>query len=157
MTDDTTATQEPGEGTTEQPDTTTDDHSDDPTKKARGEAANYRRRLRDAEGERDTIAAERDSLRDRVQARQRGDVEAIASQRLRDATDLWTATDLVGCLGDDGEIDPAKVTEVVEALVQQKPHYAVIRPGFDLGVRGSTEPAAKDWGDVLRGGTRYGS
>lgn len=134
---------------------TTDDTptSDDPTRKARGEAAAYRRRLRDAEGERDTIAAERDQLRTQLDDRTRADVEILAAERLRDGSDLWTATTLADLLDDQGEVDPALVTQAVDELAKSKPHYVRSAPSFDLGHRGESVKGEATFADVLRGRT----
>ncbi len=147
-----TGTDPTGEQTT---DVNADDHDVDPgraareeqphdpaeaVRKARSDAASYRRRLREVEAERDALAGERDTLRGQVAARQRADVENLATQlpqALKDGTDLWTVTDLDALLGDDGDIDEAKVTEAVKALTTAKPHWAKSPGSFDLGLRGS--------------------
>jgi len=126
--------------------------TDDPTRKARSEAAAYRRRLRDTEGERDTLAAERDQLRARLDDRQRADVEALAGQRLRDGSDLWNATTLADLLTEEGEVDPALVTQAVDQLAGAKPHYVRSAPSFDLGHRGESVKGEATFADVLRGG-----
>lgn len=146
--DDATDVDQPG--TAETP---AEPETDDPTRKARSEAAAYRRRLRDTEGERDTLAAERDQLRARLDDRQRADVETLAGQRLRDGSDLWTATTLTDLLDEEGEVDPALVAQAVDQLAAAKPHYAKPGPGasFDLGAR-PVAPTEHSFADVLRGG-----
>ncbi|MDQ3104104.1 MAG: hypothetical protein M3Q87_02575, partial [Actinomycetota bacterium] len=97
------------------------------------------------------ITADRDRLRGLLDDRQRSDVEALAAQRLRDGTDLWTTVDLADVLDDNGEVDSAKVTEAVEQLAAAKPHYAAPRPSFDLGNRGGPVDKGDTFADVLRG------
>jgi hypothetical protein len=146
---------------TDQPTDSTDDNEPTDTepadpasevKKARSDAAAYRRRLREAEAERDALAADRDRLREREQARQRGDVEALAARQLRDGSDLWTAVDLDACLNDQGEVDEEKITAVATELAGAKPHWAAVRTTrFDLGQQGEPLPRQAGWEDVLRG------
>ncbi len=124
----------------------------EPTRKARSEAAGYRRRLRDTEAERDTLAAERDQLRTQLDDRTRADVEALAGQRLLDGSDLWTATTLADLLDDQGDVDPALVTQAVDQLAKSKPHYVRSAPSFDLGHRGESVKGEATFADVLRGG-----
>jgi len=84
-------------------------------------------------------------------------VEALAGQRLRDGSDLWTATTLVDLLDDEGEVDAGKVSEAIDQLAAAKPHYVKSGPGasFDLGAR-PVAPAEHSFADVLRGGRRGG-
>jgi hypothetical protein len=65
------------------------------------EAANYRRRLRQTE-------AERDALRTQLDAVQRAEVERRAVESFQDPTDLWSVTTVDQLRGDDGLIDVAK-------------------------------------------------
>lgn len=97
---------EDGSGVDEDQD---DDAGDGPGR----EAAKYRRRLRDAE-------AQRDQLAERVESLQRAEVERLATDdKLRPAA-LWASgIELDALLGDDGTVDPGKVTEAIEAARQQ--------------------------------------
>jgi hypothetical protein len=131
---------------------TEDNGTDEATHKARTDAAGYRRRLRDTEAERDSIAAERDALVEKLTARQRTDVEVLAAQRLTDGSDLWQAVELVDVLNEAGDIDEAKVTADVADLLTRKPHYGIPRVDNGLGYR-SMPPRSSGWEDVLRGGT----
>lgn len=80
------------------------------------EAASYRRRLRETE-------AERDTLRDRLAAVQRAEVEHIAAKDLAKPAGLWAAgVNLSDLLDDTGNVDPAKVRE------------ATVRAAEDLGL-----------------------
>lgn len=121
-------------------------------RKARGDAAGYRRRLRDVEAERDALAVERDALAERVTARQRADVEALAARRLVDGSDLWTAADLPDLLDEAGELDEEKVAAAVEALAATKPHYRRSNGDIGQGVRGEPLKAQSSFADVLRSG-----
>src|SRR5699024_10380117 len=82
------------------------------TSKAGQEAANYRRRLREAE-------AERDALTTRLEQLQRAEVERLAEQHIAKGSGLWAATELADMLDEDGNIDPAKVTAAARAAREQ--------------------------------------
>lgn len=111
-------------------DTTTEDEAArDPLAAARKEAAGYRRRLRDAE-------AERDQARHHAQAAQRAEAERLAqgadltgrdaenARVLARGQDLWAAgTDLDALIGDDGRVDPAKVREATRQVLGDHPHW----------------------------------
>lgn len=77
------------------------------------EAAKYRRRLRDAE-------AERDQLAQRVESMQRAEVERLATAAdLRPAA-LWASgLELADLLSDDGTVDAAKVSTAIGAAREQ--------------------------------------
>lgn len=77
------------------------------------EAARYRRRLRDAEAERDTLKATVESL-------QRAEVDRLATDAgLRPAA-LWANGAEVGeLLGDDGTVDAARVSAAISAAREQ--------------------------------------
>lgn len=71
--------------------------------------ARYRRQLRDTEGERDALAAQLDAMR-------RSEVERIAGAVVAEPSALWAAeVALDDLLGEDGTVDPGKVTEAAEA------------------------------------------
>jgi hypothetical protein len=154
MTETTTEQTEPDtEATAPDPDTE-DNGTDDATRKARTDAAGYRRRLRDTEAERDSITAERDALLEKLTARQRADVEALAAQRLTDGSDLWQAVDLADVLDEAGDIDQAKVATATADLLTRKPHYGRPRPDNGLGYRSDPVKPARGWEEVLRGTSR---
>jgi hypothetical protein len=92
------------------------------------EAASYRRRLREAE-------AERDQLREQVDRLQRVEVARIASGAgLAVAEDVWMhGATLEALRGDDGGIDSATVEGVVEAILKDRPGLRG-QPGGDLGI-----------------------
>lgn len=89
---------------------------------ANKEAAKYRTRLREVEGE-------RDQLTERLATLQRGQAEALAREYLADPADLWRdGVELNALLDDDGNLDPGKVAEVAQATVAAHRHWAAQRP-----------------------------
>lgn len=73
------------------------------------EAAKYRRRLRETEGERDTLRAQ-------VEALQRAAVEQAAGKHLRKPAGLWASGVTPAELVDDsGNVDPEKVEAAARA------------------------------------------
>ncbi|MEU1956140.1 hypothetical protein [Nocardia rhamnosiphila] len=109
------------------------------------EAKKWRLKLRDTE-------AERDGLRERVATYERTEVERLVADRLADPADLWVAgTELDALRGKDGAIDPAKVKESVDALLEQRPHWkratrSVPRPGgLKSGATSSGDTMATSW------------
>ena len=116
---------------------------------ANREAAGYRRRLRDTEGERDTLAV-------RVERYQRADVERIAGQRLAVAADVFTVggVELAALLdADSGDVSPIAVNEAVEQLIRDRPGLekgAGKRfPDLAQGARHSTA-TAPTWKDIMK-------
>jgi hypothetical protein len=103
----------------------------------RSEAAGYRRRLRAAE-------AERDKLREQLDARDRADVERMAGETMASADDLWTAGGVtLEALRDpeSGELSPQLVEEAVAGVLEQRPHWRKVAPAtFDGGARRTPEP-----------------
>lgn len=74
--------------------------------------ARYRRRLRDTEAERDTLA-------DRVKAYQTAEAEEIAGKILTKPAGLWAVgTTLDDVLDDTGNVDAGKVTKAAEAAAE---------------------------------------
>lgn len=70
---------------------------------ANREAARYRKRLRETEGERDQLA-------ERLNAMRRTEVERLAGDTLRVPSALWASgVDLADLLDEQGNIDQAKV------------------------------------------------
>lgn len=94
------------------------------------EAARYRRRLRETESERDTMAQ-------RLSVMQRAEAERLASSRLADGADLWHGVDLDSLLSEDGGVDADAVKAAVEGIIGQRPHYARRPPDLKQGQRGS--------------------
>ena len=125
-----------------------DDHADDGAQDGPGrEAAKYRRRLRDTEAERDTLAG-------RVETLQRAEAERLAADVLADPADLWlTGTDLETVLT-DGMIDADKVTARAAEITGTRPGLAV--PPIDLGqgARGGAGTSPVTWTQALQPVTR---
>lgn len=107
------------------------------------EAAKWRTRLREAEAERDTLAQ-------RLQRLQRAEVTRLATGpgKLHDGSDL--ATDLADLVDDEGDVDPAKVSAAVAALVEQKPHLGAPAYG-DVGQGEHEATTGATWADVIHG------
>lgn len=113
------------------------------------EAAKYRRRLREAE-------AERDALRDRLNGANRREAERIASAHLAQADDLFAFDARIeDLIGDDGLIDAERVETACAALIEARPGLRLPsrRPTFDGGARATSAPS-RGWNDVLRQGRR---
>lgn len=71
--------------------------------KAAREAAKYRRQLRETQ-------AERDQLREQIDAMRRAEVERLAGAVLRKPSGLWAAgVQVADLLAEDGTVDPGKV------------------------------------------------
>lgn len=82
---------------------TDQDQDTDGADKAGREAAKYRRQLRDAEAQRDTLAGQ-------VEALQRRMVEQAAAAQIQRPEALWAAgVELADLIGEDGVPDPEKV------------------------------------------------
>lgn len=121
--------------------------------RARREAQGLRTRLRETE-------AERDALSGRLTAMQKQRAEQLVADRLFIAADLWLMTELPDLLGDDGEIDTAKVDAVVATIAAERPIW-LRPPAGEVGTRPSVgltpangtpsaAPPAPSWGSVLR-------
>jgi hypothetical protein len=112
-----------------------------------GEAAKWRRRLRDTETERDGLAT-------RLSALQRAEAQRLAGADLADGKDLWLAgVDLPDLLDDAGNVDPAKVADTTAAVLVDRPHWAAQRPVTadpDQGRTGGTA-SAPSFAAFLRG------
>lgn len=130
-----------------------EDQADEPEErgelgKVRREAAGYRRRLRDTEGERDRLAGQ-------VEAMQRSEVERVAGRGLASGSDLWAAgVDLVGLRDDDGALDESRVAAAVDGVLATRPHWRRVEmPDLHGGARGGglpSAPAGDAFADRLR-------
>ncbi|PPF32277.1 hypothetical protein C5B93_15905 [Rathayibacter sp. AY1A2] len=110
------------------------------------EAAKYRRQLREAE-------AERDTLRSRVESLQRSDVERIASTKIEKASAVWAAgSQLADLLDEDGNVDPEKVAAAAESARDSLGLKHVPDPGV-IPNQGTTPqsvaPEAMSWAAAL--------
>lgn len=92
------------------------------------EAAAYRRQLRETQ-------AERDQLREQIDALQREQVERLAAQSgLAVASDVWLhGATLDSLRAEDGSVDSETVSGVVEAIVKDRPGLKAPRNG-DIGI-----------------------
>lgn len=107
------------------------------------EAAKYRRKLREAEAERDTLA-------ERLATLQRQEVARLAGDVLAQGDDLFAlGVDLGQVLDDDGNVDPARVTEAARTIAADRPGLG--RPPLDLGqgVRTAATAPGPRWVDVI--------
>lgn len=142
---------DPVEGTTAEADPTVDG---DDRGTANKEAAKYRTRLREVEGE-------RDALTDRLATLQRREAERLAADQLADPADLWRdGVELAALLDDDGNLDASKVAEAAGATVAQHRHWAAqptprrhpdSRRGLASGATGRDQHRpAPSWQKVLK-------
>jgi hypothetical protein len=97
------------------------------------EAASYRRRLRETEGERDT-------LRERVNGYERREAEGIArSLGAAVPGDLWTLVSLDDFRNEDGVLDEELVRERVGTILNERPTWRLPAPDLGAGPRPGTE------------------
>lgn len=107
-TEDTTSVDSAPSGDSDTTSTDTETPSGDNRREAR-----YRRQLRDTE-------AERDALAEQITAMRRAEAERLAADTITEPAALWAAgTDLEDLIGDDGNIDPAKVATAATAARDQ--------------------------------------
>ncbi|BBZ63421.1 hypothetical protein [Mycolicibacterium monacense] len=89
------------------------------------EAAKYRRRLRDTEAERDTLAA-------RLEGMQRAEAERLAGKMLAKGAALWAGgTTIADLLNEAGELDPDKVQTRAAEIREQ---FGIPQPRSGLHV-----------------------
>lgn len=130
------------------PASTDDEHTDDES--ANSEAARYRRRLRETETARDSLAG-------RVERLQLAEVSRQVSDRLSQPQDLFAfGVTLKDVLGEDGEVDDGLVETALLGLLDARPGLAKVTPrpngpsSVGAGVRPSRVDDAPSWSDVLR-------
>ncbi len=128
------------------------------------EAAGRRRQLRETEDRVREVEAERDALRAQLDARDRQEIERIATTaeswgtRLRDPADLWMIEpDLTAFRDEEGALDPARVRAVVGRIAQERPHWVETAPGvpFDGGAMPPV-PSGPSVGRALKDARRRG-
>ena len=81
---------------------------------------------------------ERDALRGRVDAQDRREVERVAGDRLQNPADLWLTTQLADLRDEDGELDADKISQRVDGVLADRPHWRKTTgppPNFSSGVR----------------------
>lgn len=112
-----------------------------------GEAAKYRRRLRAAEAERDTLTAQ-------VQAMQRAEAERVAAVHLSKPAALWAGgAELGDVLADDGTVDPDRVEEAARAVVAElgvESPSSRLRRGNYVPREGGNPDAGSRGGDMAK-------
>jgi hypothetical protein len=144
MTDDTTATVDgtgqpehvaaPSGAASSTTPSTADYTPSDEVRSLRSEAKQYRLRAKAAE-------QERDALRTRVDASDRREVERLAADRLQNASDFWLTTQLADLRDEEGGIDADKVSERVEQVLADRPHWRKSAPAdFSSGARKPLTP-----------------
>lgn len=115
------------------------------------EAARYRRQLRAAEADLETV-------RGQLEAAQRRDVERAVGDLLAvpgDVIDI-AGHELVEFVRDDGSVDVEMVRGAAAVLVGTRPGLGKVEPrpiappNHGAGFRGPTTAAPAGWGDVLR-------
>lgn len=103
------------------PDEADAEPDDDTEKDSNGnrEAAKYRRKLRAAE-------TERDALQTRLEHVQRGEVERLVTEQLRDPADIWRdGAQVADLLDDNGNVDPAKVAKLAGSVLEAHAHWGI--------------------------------
>jgi hypothetical protein len=102
------------------------------------EAANYRRRLRETE-------AERDALAQRLERYERAEVEAIARREgMATPADLWAIGTEVPRT-ESGEVDAGQVQTNVRELLRERPTWRSPVPDLGSGAR-AEQPEAREPG-----------
>lgn len=117
--------------------------------RASREAATYRRRLRDTEAERDAANG--------LAERRLNAMIAVAVQAAGIPAKAWEASahDTADLLDEDGLPDPAKLADAIAATatdfsLNRPPERMAPNPQQGSSNGGGT-PAAKSWGDALKG------
>ncbi|WP_051515430.1 hypothetical protein [Candidatus Blastococcus massiliensis] len=119
------------------------DQSSEPAHDAAGaEAARYRRQLRDAELERDGLAARVDGFR-------RSAAERAAARVLRAPADLWLFHDPADVLNEHGDVDEDLVEDLARRLTDSRP--GLRRPVPRHGAGGHRAEQVTGWDGVLKG------
>jgi hypothetical protein len=103
------------------------------------EQANYRRRMKAAETERDALRTERDSLREQVERLQTQEVERLAGAAgLSAPSDVWQfGASLDTLRTETGDIDAKTVTGLVGDILRQRPGLQAQTARIGIG-RGAT-------------------
>ena len=135
---------EPTEATADATDNTPDESEATEGEPGGREAARYRRRLREAE-------AERDSLTGRLEALQRAEVERVAAASLKVPSALWAAgVALTDVLTDTGDVDVDKVRTVAQDAASR---LGLETPPSGLYVpsegKNPAPPRNNGWGDAF--------
>jgi len=133
-----------GDQTPDEPQAPEEADGGDQVAKLRHEAAGYRRKLREAESERDAVRLRLDAIESR-------EVERQAGERLADAGDIWRAGVTIEDLrDDDGALDAERVRDAVKRVAADHPHWREPSPDYDGGVRESAVEPEPDFAKALR-------
>ena len=134
-------------GNATEPDTGAQE-ADEPTT-GNAEAAKYRRRLREAEAERDNLAAIVENTRRQMVERMLAD---STDGHLGDPTDLWRGgVELAELVDEAGAIDPAKVDAAQARVIAEHPSWKQYTfPDLGQGARGKSLGGQADLGKLLR-------
>jgi hypothetical protein len=122
------------------------DPGEDDSAKPGSEAARYRRRLREAEAERDTLAG-------RVAEYQSREVRRLVADELAQPDDLFAFGVTLNDLLDDGEVSEGLVATALAGVLTARPGLAKVeaprRPDLGQGTR-PVPKGGTSWGEVLR-------
>jgi hypothetical protein len=113
------------------------------------EAANYRKRLRETE-------AERDALRQRIDDFERREAEAIAAKAgIAVPGDLWLVVPTLDELRNgSGQLDPGLVQERVNVILKERPTWRRPSPDLGAGARSPVSERTPGLSDLLKPGKR---
>jgi hypothetical protein len=109
---------------------------------ANREAAKYRVRLREVEGERDRLTEQLENVRAQL-------VQDHARKYLVDPSDVWFGGGVEEMLAEDGSVDPERVKDVCARLTEQRPHWRRPRstPDPDQGKR--SDSVGANWSTMF--------
>ncbi len=96
------------------------------------EAKRYRLRLRDSETQNAELVTKMADTAARAEAAERQVIEANLRGRFADMDDFWGQTDLNDLRGEDGSLDPARVSSRADTLLDAHPHWKAPNPGAPL-------------------------
>ena len=132
------------------PDTHDDEHPANDDAGLSRRDRRYREQLRAAE-------ADRDTLRNNLEAMQRREVERLAAQHLTKPAALWTVgVELENLLGDDGTVDPERVLAAAQNARQElglEDPKAKLRRGPVVPREGTTVQSggkSSSWSDAFK-------
>lgn len=118
------------------------------------EAAKWRTKLRDAESRIAELTRDSETkvgaLTARVEHMQRNEVQRLVADRLADPADVWRdGAQLADVLDENGDVDPAKVNDLVGGLLQAHKHWGVQRQGSNgrllSGASAPNQPRQNAW------------
>jgi len=136
----------------------TEDHAIDvPTESGRDDDTGLSRRDRRYREQLRAAEAERDTLRQTVEAMQRAEVERLAAQHITKPAALWTAgVELASLIGEGGTVDPNRVLAAAQDARQQlglEDPEAKLRRGPVVPREGTTVQSgdkSSSWNDAFK-------